>query len=92
MFVELKEGAWTLIFSSWAAQQKYDANDKTALWGAYNYTPDKDVLRVAMTLESIPMSIDQMSIGFTDVTATGGTLAIWWDRTQATVAFTVAGS
>lgn len=92
MFVDLKEGAWTLIFSTWAAQQKYDPNDKTALWGSYNYTPDKDVLRVPMTVSPIPMSIDQLSIGFTDVTATGGQLAIWWDKTQATVGFTVAGS
>ena len=92
MFIDLKEGAWTLIFSNWGAQQKFDRNDKTALWGAYNYTPDKDVLRVAMTVGAIPMSIDQLSIGFVDVTAAGGTLAIWWDKTQATVPFTVAGS
>ena len=91
MFVDLKENNWTLIFSTWAAQQKYDPNDKTALWGAYNYTPDKDVLRVPMTVSAIPMSIDQMSIGFVDVTATAGTLAIWWDKTQALAAFTVAG-
>jgi hypothetical protein len=89
MFVDLKEGAWTLIFSTWAAQQKYDPNDKTALWGSYNYTPDKDVIRVPMTVESIPFSIDQLTIGFTNVTATSGTLAIWWDTTQATVGFTV---
>ena len=89
MFVELKENAWTLLFSSWGAQQKFDRNDKTALWGSYNYTPDKDVLRVPMKVESIPMSVDQLSIGFVDVTATGGRLAIWWDTTQASVAFTV---
>lgn len=92
MFVDLKEGAWTLIFSNWAAQQKFSRDDKTALWGAYNYTPDKDVLRVPMTVATIPMAIDQLSIGFVDVTAAGGTLAIWWDKTQATVPFTVAGS
>jgi hypothetical protein len=92
MFVDLKEGAWTLIFSTWGAQQKYDANDKTALWGSYNYTPDKDVLRVPMLVESIPLSLDQLTIGFADVTATGGRLAIWWDTTQASVAFSVAGS
>ena len=92
MFVDLKPGAWTLIFSTWDAQQKYDPNDKTALWGAYNYTPDKDVLRAPMTVSSIPLSIDQLTIGFTDVTTNGGTLAIWWDTTQATIPFTVAGS
>ncbi len=92
MFAELKEGAWTLIFSNWPAQKKYDPNDKTALWGSYGYTPDKDVLRAPMTVESIPFSIDQLTIGFTDVTAAGGTLRIWWDTTMASVPFTVSGS
>lgn len=92
MFVDLKAEGWTLIFSTWGAQQKYDPNDKTALWGAYNYTPDKDVLRAPMQVSSIPISVDQLTIGFADVTATGGKLAIWWDTTQATIPFTVAGS
>lgn len=90
MFVDLKPGAWTLIFSSWGAQQKYDREDKTALWGSYNYTPDKDVLRTPMTVSTIPDSIDQLTIGFIDVTGNSGKLAIWWDTTQATAAFTVA--
>jgi len=34
-------------------------NDKTALWGAYNYTPEKDVLRAADDGVTVPMSIDQ---------------------------------
>ena len=92
VFIDLKENAWTLVFSNWAAQQKYDPADKTALWGSYNYTADKDVIRVPMTVAAIPMSIDQLSMGFVDVTTAGGTLAIWWDKTQATAAFTVAGS
>jgi hypothetical protein len=92
MFVELKPGAWTLILSNWPAQTKYDPSDKTALWGSSGYTADKDVVRASMTVETIPFSIDQLTIGFTDVTAAGGTLAIWWDTTQATVPFTVAGS
>lgn len=92
MFVDLKEGAWTLIFSTWGALAKPDPNDKTSLWGSYNYTPDKDVLRATMSVTSIPFSIDQLTIGFADVTATGGTLSIWWDTTQASVPFTVAAS
>lgn len=92
MFVELKPGAWTLILSNWAAQTKYDPSNKTALWGSSGYTPDKDVVRAPMTVESIPFSLDQLTIGFADVTAAGGKLAIWWDTTQATVPFTVAGS
>jgi hypothetical protein len=90
MFVDLKPNAWTLIFSNWPAQQKYDANDKTALWGSFGYTPDKDVLRTPMKVEALAFSIDELTINFVDVTKTGGRLAIMWDKTLATAAFTVA--
>lgn len=89
VFVELKEKAWTLIFSNWPAQEKYDPNNKTALWGAYGYTPDKDVLRVTMKLASLPFSIDEFTIAFIDMTADGGELAMMWDKTIATVPFKV---
>jgi hypothetical protein len=87
VFVELKESAWTLIFSNWPAQEKYDPNNKAALWGSYGYTPDKDVLRAAMKVEMIPSSIDQFTIVFIDMSADGGTLAMIWDTTMATVSF-----
>ena len=89
VFVELKENAWTLIFSSWPAQQKYDPKNKEALWGAYGYTPDKDVLRVAMKIGVLPFSADQFTIAFIDMTADGGTLAMMWDKTVASVPFMV---
>jgi len=87
VFVELKENAWTLIFSNWPAQEKYDPSNKAALWGAYGYTPDKDVLRAAMKVETLPLSIDQFTIAFIDMSAAGGTLAMVWDTTMATVEF-----
>src|SRR5436853_2544889 len=35
LFIDVKSPQdWTLIVSSWAAQQRFDQNDKTALWGA----------------------------------------------------------
>jgi hypothetical protein len=89
VFVDLKEKEWTLIFSTWPAQQKYDPNDKTALWGSFGYTPDKDVLRVPMKVETLPFSVDQFTIMFTDMTADGGKLAMMWDKTMASVAFKV---
>jgi hypothetical protein len=58
------------------------------LWGAYNYTPDKDVLRTRMTLDTLPHSHAQLSWEFVDVTNAGGSLALAWDRTQALVGFT----
>jgi hypothetical protein len=93
LFVELKnEKEWNLIVSSHAAQQKFDPQNKAALWGAYNYTPDKDVARAPMKVESIPFSVDQLSWGFTDVADTGGTIRLWWENAMASVPFKVASS
>ena len=88
VFIDLKEGNWTFVLSRWPAQQTYDPNNKAALWGAYNYTPDKDVVRTKMTLETLAHSHEQLSWEFVDVTAKGGSLAIAWDRTQGLVPFT----
>ena len=46
----LSEDEWTLIISNWGASK---ANfppkmSPDTLWGAYNYTPDRDVLRTTM--------------------------------------------
>ncbi len=87
VFVELKENAWTLIFSNWPAQEKYDPKNKEALWGSYGYTPDKDVLRAAMKVETLPFSMDQFTIAFIDMAVDGGTLAMMWDKTMATASF-----
>jgi hypothetical protein len=89
VFVELKPGAWTLVFSKQAFQQKYDPNEKVSTWGSYNYDQTQDVLRVPMKVDTNPYSVDQFTIGFVDMTQGGGKLAMWWERTMATVAFTV---
>ena len=89
LFVELRPGAWTLIFSTQPHQTKYDPNNKTETFGAYNYDPKFDVLRVPMTTVTGSMSIDQFSIAFVDMTQQGGTLAVAWEKTVATVAFTM---
>ncbi len=90
MFVDLKESAWTLIFSNWPAQKEFNPDDKTALFGSAGYTPDKDVLRARMEVDSKrPMRIDQLMVFFSDVTHNSGTLAIAWDTTTATVLFNV---
>jgi hypothetical protein len=93
LFVELKSDTeWTLIVSSHAAQQKYDPNNKTALWGAYGYTPDKDVARGAMKVERIGFSVDQLAWFFSDVTDQGGTIRIAWERAMAAVPFKIGTS
>jgi hypothetical protein len=89
MFIDLGQEAWTLIVSAWRAQMTYDTNNKTALFGAYDYTKDKDVVRVPMKRETLPHSFDQLSWEFVDVSATGGSIAILWDKQMASAPFTV---
>jgi len=90
LFVELKEGAWTLILGTQPTQEKYDANEKTKIWGAYGYDPKFDVLRVPMTMMTPAVSVDQFTIGFADMTPAGGKLTMAWEKTAAVVPFTVA--
>src|SRR5215472_3545181 len=71
MFVDLKPNNWTLIVSNWKAQTRYDPSNKQEIWGAYGYTPDKDVLRAPMKLETAGHSFDQLSWQFVDMSATG---------------------
>ncbi len=89
MFVELKPDAWTLIFSNQPYQQKYDPANKTDTWGAYNYDSKFDVVRVPMTVKTGTDSIDQFTIQFVNVTDTGGTLQMLWEKTVASVGFKV---
>jgi hypothetical protein len=90
VFIDVKRDDWTLIISTWPAQLNgYDTANKTALFGAYDYTPDKDVVRAPMRLETLAHSFDQLSWEFLDVTGAGGTLALLWDRQLASVPFTI---
>ena len=69
VFIDLKENNWTLVLSTLPVQLKHDPAEKTAVWGAYNYTPDKDVLRVPMKLETLPHAIEQLTWEFVDMTS-----------------------
>lgn len=89
LFIELKSPTeWTLIVSNWGAQQQYSRDDKENLWGAYGYTADKDVARIPMQVQQIQNSIDQLTIGFADVTKNSGTLFLVWDTNFALAPFT----
>lgn len=88
VFIDVKSPKdWTLILSSWPAQQRFDTKDKTALWGAYGYTPDKDVARVPMKVETLPFSVEQLTWSFVNMTQTGGDVAIMWGKTMASAPF-----
>jgi DUF2911 family protein len=90
LFIDLKSPTdWTLIVSSWPAQTNYDPNNKAALWGSFGYTPDKDVVRAPMKVEQMPVSLDELTWNFYNVTNDGGVLGVAWDKTMATVPFKV---
>ena len=90
MLIELKSPKeWTFILTTQKWVRDFDSNNTADLYGAYNYTPAKDVTRAPMTVEGIPFAIDQLTWGFTDVTPAGGAMRIWWDKTMATVPFKI---
>jgi len=90
LFIDLKSPSeWTFIVSSWPAQLKFNAQDKTALWGAYGYTADKDVVRVPMKVETLPFDVEQLTWLFLDMKNDSGRIALQWGKTMASVPFKV---
>jgi hypothetical protein len=91
LFIDLAPNdKWTLIVSRWPAQTTYDEANKAALWGAYEYTADRDLVRVPMRIERLPHAFEQLSWELLDITPKGGVIALLWDRKLASVAFSVA--
>jgi hypothetical protein len=78
ILVDLKEKAWTFVLSN-----------QQGLTGSSNYDAKFDVARAPMRLTTSPMVIEQFTIGFSDVKTDRGSLYMPWDRTIATVDFTV---
>ena len=96
MFIDLKPNNWTLILSNWKAATTFNPNndaEKTGeVFGAYGYTPAKDVVRAPMKTSTLPFSVDQLTWNFTDMTDAGGTITIMWDKMSASVPFKVGCS
>ena len=90
LFVDFTgDGAWTLVVSNHTAKDNY-RDEGDGLWGAYDYSPDKDAVRIEMTVEEMPVSLDQFTIAFADGAENGGKIVFWWENTLAWAAFTVA--
>lgn len=85
VFADLKSGAWTLVLNTQPRQEKYDPKEKVLLYGAYNYDAKFDVLRVPMTVRTSDASVEQLTIGFVNVSETSATLEVRWDKTVATI-------
>jgi len=92
LFVDLKEPGWTLVISKQPRQEKYDANEKTKTWGAFNYDSKFDVVRVPMKMVTPAFSVDQFTIAFVDMTDQGGKIGMAWEKTGAVAPFKVLSS
>ena len=91
MFADLADPtAWTLIFTTWGVKQTFTEDDPNALWGAYGYDDSKDVMRTTMTVETVDWSLDQLQVGFLDMTSQGGAMYFHWDNQLATVPIELA--
>lgn len=92
VFVDLKPGSWTLLLNTQPVQESYDPNEKVKLYGAYNYDAKFDVLRAPMTVKANDVAVEQFTIGFVNVSDSRATLAMWWEKTVATVEVALAGA
>jgi hypothetical protein len=84
-FAELKPGAWTLVLSTQPRQPRFDPNEKVLLYGSYNYDQKFDVLRAPMSVATAPTRVEQLTIGFVNVTPTSAALQVMWETTVATI-------
>jgi hypothetical protein len=85
LFADLKASGWTLVVNTQPRQPKYDPNDKVLLYGSYNYDSKADVLRAPMTVRTTDTSVEQLTIGFVNVTDSSATLTVSWDKTVASI-------
>jgi hypothetical protein len=91
LFIDLKTPTeWTFIVSNYGQATKIDPNDKDAIYGAFGYTPDKDVARAPMKVDKLPYTVEELTWQFVDMTNDSGRIAIMWDKNMASVPFTVA--
>ena len=91
MFADLADpAAWTLIFTTWGVKQTFTEDNPNALWGAYGYDDSKDVMRTTMSVETVDWSMDQLQIGFVDMTSQGGAMYFHWDSQLASVPIELA--
>ena len=87
VFIELNSPTqWTFIVTTWA-QARFGAPVSEGLYGAFTSTQEKDVVRAPMRVDTLPYQVEQLTWAFTDMTATGGRMAIMWDKTMGSVPF-----
>jgi hypothetical protein len=80
-------GTYTLWTIPGEKQWKLVVNKQTGQWGTA-YDEAQDLGRVDMKVEAMPAAVEQLTLSIGD-TPDGGVLGIEWDKTKATVPFTV---
>jgi hypothetical protein len=69
-------GDWTVIFSK-----------NADLWGAFNYKPENDALRIQVKPQTVADSLERMAFTFEDTTETSSNVVLRWEKLR--VPFTV---
>jgi hypothetical protein len=72
------EGDWTVIFSK-------DAD----LWGAFDYKPENDALRIQVKPETVADSQERMTFSFEDTTDTSSEVVLRWEKLRVPFSLSV---
>jgi hypothetical protein len=90
MLIDLKSpNDWTLILTSQPYALTFDPQNTKELYGGYNYRPDHDVARAPMKTDSMLFTVDQLTWVFTDITSSGGTMRVAWEKVMASAPFRI---
>jgi hypothetical protein len=80
MFAQLDRSGWKLIVNKLLLRPD---NSGRLLWGTM-YDPQHDLVRIPMTMTTLPSAVEQMTIAL-EPQGDGATLKVMWDVTQASV-------
>lgn len=82
----LKKGRYTMYAIPYQDKWTIIFNRETDIWGAFQYDPKKDALRVDVPTQKQPESAEAFTMQF-EKDSTGLNLAIMWDNIKALVPF-----
>jgi len=77
---KLAAGSYSLLTIPGKDEWTVAFNSEKDLWGAYKYEPAKDVLRVQVRPRSAPTAVEWMEFGFEDLSWSGATLVLHWEK------------
>lgn len=88
---KLKKGKYTLYAIPYNDKWTLIFNKETDIWGAFQYDPKKDVLRIDLKTEKLADPVEAFSIVFEKIngsTTSAANMIIAWDDVSAKVPFT----